>query len=263
MGIVSAQAAEQDQNVALFVPLSSLPLPEEKVKRLAQAVDGGRVIDLLFHLPERYQDRRNTTAREGEVATLPVRIQRVCAPRGSSQPWVVQCDSPAGALDLIYFGRQRWLGAWLERHFPQGAERRVSGKMKLFRDRWQMDAPDYVSPPDTIPDVQPIWPLVKGLGQKDVAKAMTAALGTLPLLPEWHGGALMDRRRWPSFDEALCLLQAPADPPEDTPRDRLAYDELLAGQVAIGLVRRPGPRPPPRRRVGGGTPRHAAHPASG
>ncbi|RKK04922.1 ATP-dependent DNA helicase RecG [Pseudoroseomonas wenyumeiae] len=263
MGIVSAQAAEQDQNMALFAPLSSLPLPEEKVKRLAQAVEGGRVIDLLFHLPERYQDRRNSNPREGEVATLPVRAHRVCPPRGPSQPWVVQCESPAGALDLIYFGRQRWLGAWLERHFPEGAERRVSGKMKLFRDRWQMDAPDYISPPDVIPGVQPVWPLVKGLGQKDVAKGMTAALGSLPVLPEWHGGALMDRRRWPSFDEALCLLQAPSEPPEDTPRDRLAYDELLAGQIAIGLVRRTVMRRPGRRLVGDGHLRQAALAAFG
>ncbi|MBO1075303.1 ATP-dependent DNA helicase RecG [Roseomonas marmotae] len=258
MGIVSAQVAEQDRNFVLFAPLSSLPLPEEKVKRLAQAVEGERLLDLLFHLPERYQDRRSAQAREGEVATLPVRIHRVCAPRGLSQPWVVQCDSRAGALDLIYFGRQRWLGPWLERHYPEGSERRVSGKLKLFRDRWQMDAPDYVSPPDTIPEVQPVWPLVKGLGQKDVAKGMAAALEQLPGLPEWHDAPLLARRRWPSFDLALQLLQAPAELPEEAPGDRLAYDELLAGQLAIGLVRRTVMRRPGRRLLGDG---HLRRPA--
>lgn len=263
MGIVSARVAEQDQNMALFAPLSSLPLPAEKGKRLAQAVDGGRVLDLLFHLPERYQDRRSALAREGEVATLTVRVHRLAAPRSSSQPWVVQCDSPAGALDLIYFGRQNWMGAWLARTFPEGAERRVSGKMKLFRDRWQMDAPDYVSPPDIIPEIQPVWPLVKGLGQKDVAKAMATALDTVPPLPEWQDPALLARRHWPPFDEALRLLQSPAEPPEDAPRDRLAYDELLAGQLAIGLVRRTVMRRPGRRLTGDGQLRQAALAAFG
>ncbi|MDB5370730.1 MAG: ATP-dependent helicase RecG [Roseomonas sp.] len=263
MGIVSAQAAEQDRNVALFAPLASLPLPEEKLKRLAQAVGGARVLDLLFQLPERYQDRRSAQAREGEIATLPVRVQRLAVPKGPSQPWVVQCDSPAGALDLIYFGRQRWLGAWLERHFPEGAARRVSGKMKLFRDRWQMDAPDYVEPPDSIPAIQPVWPLVKGLGQKDVARAMVAALDALPALPEWHDGPLLARRRWPPFGVALHALQAPAQLPEDEPRDRLAYDELLAGQLAIGLVRRTVMRRPGRRLLGDGHLRRAALDAFG
>jgi ATP-dependent DNA helicase RecG len=249
--------------MALFAPLSSLPLPEEKVKRLAQAVEGQRLLDLLFQLPERYQDRRSSQPREGEIATLPVRPHRIAGPRGPSQPWVVQCDSPAGAVDLIYFGRQRWLGAWLERHFPEGAERRVSGRTRLFRDRWQMDAPEYVSPPDEIPAIQPVWPLVKGLGQKDVAKAMGVALGQLPVLPEWNDGPLVARRRWPRFDEALHSLQAPTELPEDTPRDRLAYDELLAGQLAIGLVRRTVMRRPGRPLLGDGRLRRAALAAFG
>jgi ATP-dependent DNA helicase RecG len=248
----------------LFAPLASLPLPEEKVKRLAQAVGGHRVLDLLFQLPERYQDRRSAVAREGEIATLPVRVDRISEPRGPSQPWVVHCDSPAcGAVDLIYFGRQKWLGAWLERHFPDGADRRVSGKMKLFRDRWQMDAPEYVEPPDVIPAIQPVWPLVRGLGQRDVAKAMAAALEALPPLPEWHDGPLLARRRWPPFAEALHDLQSPAALPADEPRDRLAYDELLAGQLAIALVRRIVMRRPGRRLLGDGHLRQAALAAFG
>ncbi len=249
--------------MALFAPLSSLPLTAEKVKRLAQAVEGDRVLDLLFHLPERYQDRRSAHPREGEVATLTVHVHRVSPPRGAAQPWVVQCDSSAGLVDLIYFARQKWMGAWLERTFPEGAERRVSGKMKLFRDRWQMEAPDYVSPPDIIPEIQPVWPLVKGLGQKDVAKAMAAALAALPNLPEWQEAGLLARRHWPPFTEAIQDVQAPGGPPEDAPRDRLAYDELLAGQLAIGLVRRTVMHRPGRRLTGDGHLRRAALAAFG
>ncbi|MBO1079526.1 ATP-dependent DNA helicase RecG [Roseomonas haemaphysalidis] len=263
MGIVSAQEAEQDRNLGLFAPLSTLPLPEEKAKRLAQAVGGTRLLDLLFQVPERYQDRRSGTPREGEIATLTLHPQRVAGPRGPSQPWVVHCDSRDGAVDLIYFGRQKWLGASLERLFPPGAARRVSGRMRLFRDRWQMDAPDYVAPPDEIPPIQPVWPLVRGLGQKDVFKAMTAALAALPHLPEWNNGPLVERRRWPRFDDALRALQAPAELPEDTPRDRLAYDELLAGQLAIGLVRRTVMRRPGRPLRGDGRLRQAALAAFG
>lgn len=238
MGIVSARETDLDRAAPLFAPLDSLPVPEEKRKRLAALVEGGRVMDLLFHLPERYQDRRNTQPREGEIATLPVRVLGVTPPGSPVQPWAVRCDSEDGPIDLIYFGRRSWLGAWLGRTYPEGAPRRVSGRVKRYRDRWQMDAPDFVEPPDAIPELQPIWPLAKGLGQRDVGRAMAEALALLPELPEWQDATLLARRRWPGFGAALHAIQAPDALPEDAPRDRLAYDELLAGQLAVGLVRR-------------------------
>jgi len=252
-----------DRAAPLLAPLDSLALPEEKRKRLGQAIDGGRVMDLLFHLPERYQDRRASTPREGEIVTLPVRVMQVAAPRTPTQPWVVCCDAQPGPVDLIYFGRRSWLGAWLGRTYPEGATRRVSGRVKRYRDRWQMDAPDFVEPPDSIPDIQPIWPLVKGLGQRDVGRAMAMALDLLRDLPEWQDGPLMARRRWPSFAEALRLIQAPEAVPEDPPRDRLAYDELLAGQLAVGLVRRTVLQRPGRSLRGDGALRRAALAAFG
>ncbi|PHK96627.1 ATP-dependent DNA helicase RecG [Pseudoroseomonas rhizosphaerae] len=263
MGIVSAQEAEMDLLAPLLAPLGSLPMPEEKRKRLGQAVEGGRVLDLLLHLPERYQDRRAATPQEGEVATLPVRVVQTQPPRSPTQPWSVCCDSAAGPVDLIYFGRRSWLGAWLGRTYPEGAARRVSGRMKRFRDRWQMDAPDFVEPPDRIPEIQPVWPLVKGLGQRDVGRAMAAALELLPELPEWQDRTLLARRRWPGFRAALHALQAPGAVPDDTPRDRLAYDELLAGQLAVGLVRRTVLQRPGRALRGDGRLRDAALAAFG
>ncbi|MXP63874.1 ATP-dependent DNA helicase RecG [Roseomonas sp. M0104] len=263
MGIMSAQEAEPDGAAPLLAPLASLPLPEEKRKRLLQAMEGERVLDLLFHLPERYQDRRATTPREGEIATLTVQVLHVTPPRTPAQPWVVCCDAQAGLVDLIYFGRKSWLGAWLARTFPEGAVRRVSGRMKRFRDRWQMDAPDFVDPPDAIPGIQPVWPLTRGLGQRDVGRAMALALGALHEMPEWQDRALLARRQWPSFAAALRAIQAPEAVPEDPPRDRLAYDELLAGQIAVGLVRRTVLQRPGRALTGDGHLRRAALAAFG
>jgi ATP-dependent DNA helicase RecG len=67
---------------------------------------------------------------------------------------------------------------------------------------------------------------------------MGGALARLPALPEWQDAAHLRRRRWPGFGEGLRALQAPDAVPAPEATDRLAYDELLAGQIAIGLVRR-------------------------
>jgi ATP-dependent DNA helicase RecG len=60
-------------------------------------------------------------------------------------------------------------------------------------------------------------------------------------LPEWQDAAWLARNRSPSFAIALRAVhrpQAPADlAPDGAPWSRLAYDELLAGQLALALLR--------------------------
>jgi ATP-dependent DNA helicase RecG len=86
--------------------------------------------------------------------------------------------------------------------------------------------------------VEPVWPLTAGLHPWHLRRPLAEALDRVPELPEWHDPALLRRERWPGFAQALRALHAPAAPPGPGPRRRLAYDELLAGQVALALVRR-------------------------
>jgi ATP-dependent DNA helicase RecG len=258
--------AQPDHLLPLLSPIDSLPEAAGKARHLADAA-GPRVLDLLFHLPERYVDRKRVTrladAADGDVATVPLLVEAVAAPRNPSQPWVVKCLSERSMLDLVYFLRARWVGPWLHRTFPEGAARTVSGRVRRYGPRWQMDAPEFVSPPDIIPAIQPVWPLVKGLGPRDVQKAMGAALARLPSMPEWQDPAHLRRRRWPGFAEALRSLQSPETVPPSEATDRLAYDELLAGQIAIGLVRRAVLERPGRSLQGDGALRQRALAAFG
>ena len=100
---------------------------------------------------------------------------------------------------------------------------------------------------DRLPAIEPVWRLTAGLWPRQVGNAMRDALLRLPEFPEWHDPALLRREKWPPFADALRAVQAPGEPPEARLRARLAYDELLAGQVALGVVRgrvraRPGRR---------------------
>jgi len=251
---------------ALLAPLESLPEAAGKARQLAAAA-GPRVLDLLLHLPERYVDRGRITrlmdATDGDVVTVPLLVESVQAPGNPSRPWVVKGTSERSMIDLVYFLRARWVGPWLHRAYPEGAPRTVSGRVRRYGARWQMDAPDFVSPPDQIPLIQPVWPLVRGLGPRDVGKAMNAALARLPAMGEWQDAAHLRRRRWPGFVEALRALQAPDAVPPPGATDRLAYDELLAGQLAIGLVRRAVLDRPGRALTGDGVLRELALAAFG
>jgi ATP-dependent DNA helicase RecG len=229
-----------DPLAPLFAPLTSLRGIGPAVAGLiARAAGGDRVIDLLFHMPESYLDRsaRPTirNAKPGSVATLAVEVVRHERPATSRQPWRIVVKDETGVAELVFFKFTR------EAQTPPGAKLLVSGKLDVFNGRLSIAHPDHLVPvdqADRIPAIEPVWPLTGGLWPRQIAAGLAQALEFLPDFPEWHTESLLKRERWPSFGDALRGVQMPATgAPERRFRARLAYDELLAGQVAMAVIR--------------------------
>jgi len=236
---------QPDPLAPLFVPLTTLRGVGPAVAALiAKATGGDRVIDLLFHLPESYTDRRArptiAQAQPGIVATLSVEVVRHEPPANPRQPWRVVVKDASGVADLVFFVAHEKIAAKRQEQMPPGAKLLVSGKLEAFNGRITVPHPEHVLPlamSDRLPAIEPVWRLTAGLWPRQVAAAMNHALARLPEFPEWHDPALLRREKWPPFADALRILQTPSEPPSERSRIRLAYDELLAGQVALGVVR--------------------------
>ena len=107
-----------------------------------------------------------------------------------------------------------------------------------------MTHPDHVVPLDqreSILRVEPVYGLTTGLTQRPMQKAIAAAVERAPELPEWQDAAYLARNRWADWKSSLAQAHAPAEESDLSPmhpaRARLAFDELLASQLAIALVR--------------------------
>jgi ATP-dependent DNA helicase RecG len=229
-----------DPLASLFAPLTSLRGIGPAVAALiARAAGGNRVIDLLFHMPESYLDRsaRPTihTAKAGTVATLAVEVVRHERPSTSRQPWRIIVKDDTGIAELVFFRFTR------ESQVPPGAKLLVSGKLDSFNGRLSIPHPDHMVPieqADRIPVIEPVWPLTAGLWPRQIATGLAHAFDLLPDFPEWQDPALLKREKWLSFGESLRTVQTPTTgEPNPRLRARLAYDELLAGQVAQALIR--------------------------
>ena len=237
----------------LFAPVRSLtgvgPRMEallKKALRLPPGVTEPRVIDLLWHAPSGVVDRRAepsvASAVPGTIVTLKLRVLKHRAPpRGSKAPYKVACEDDTGRLDLVFFRAER---AFVERQLPEGEVRYVSGRIEVFSDRLQMAHPDYIVPEaarDDLPALEPVYPLTAGLSGKVLLKIVRQAVDRLAALPEWQEAAWLAARGYGDFGSAVRLLHRPADPGDVSagglPRQRLAYDELLANQLALALVR--------------------------
>ncbi|AVO44886.1 ATP-dependent DNA helicase RecG [Phreatobacter cathodiphilus] len=222
-----------------------------------------RVVDLLFHLPSGLIDRRSrptlAEAVPGAIVTLAVLVERHRpAPPGKSRaPYKVLVSDETGDLTLVWFNAHR---SRIEQMCPVGETRIVSGRIELFDGMRQMVHPDRVLAPEqaaTMPMMEPVYPLTEGLGSGHVRRAAEAALARLPVLPEWLEPRHLAREGWPDFAAALKRMHQPESPedfaPDGPARSRLAYDELLANQLALGLVRANLKRPAGRRNVGDGS----------
>jgi ATP-dependent DNA helicase RecG len=256
----------------LFSPVSGLPGVGPKISELfvkllgRETPDDCRVIDLLFHAPHSLIDRRNqpgiARAPQGAIVTITARVDRHQAPpRGNRNvPYRVFLHDETGELTLVFFRGQ---AAWLEKQLPIDEEVTVSGKVDWFNGRASMVHPDYIvkaSDAENLPLVEPIYPLTAGLSPKTLRKIIEAALPRMPELPEWIDLALAQKQGLPSIRDSFHMLHEPRDTSDIDPRTpsrrRLAYDEFLAGQLSLALVRQ-------RLRKVAGQPVHATGDISG
>jgi ATP-dependent DNA helicase RecG len=229
----------------LFAETRTLPGVGPKLEKLIASVAGTRLIDLVFDLPVSLIDRSYRPnlkdGQEERIATIEVTVQSHQPSRGPRWPYKVRCADDTAFIELVFF---RAKGDYLARILPVGAKRIVSGRIERFRDGLQMVHPDHIVGPEDVEDftlMEPVYRLTEGLPLKSLAKAMRGALATVPELPEWLDKNFLRARGWPAFRDAVFAVHSPESEadlsPESPARLRLAYDELLANQLALMLIR--------------------------
>ncbi len=229
----------------LFAEIRTLAGVGPKLEKLIRKVAGPRLVDLVFDLPVGVVDRsyrpKLAAAEAGRIATVEVTVLDHLAPRVKSQPYKVRVSDETAVMELVYF---RAKADYLNDILPLGAKRILSGRIEKFKDRLQMAHPDYVVAPDeiaTFPLHEPVHALTEGLTARPMAKAVRGALEKVPPMPEWQDPAFVKQRKFDAFNAALIAAHNPLHDddlsPQTAARQRLAYDELLANQLALLLIR--------------------------
>jgi ATP-dependent DNA helicase RecG len=227
----------------LFSSVSTLKGVGPRVAPLVEKLAGPIVRDVLFTTPVGLIRRSVTTvdqAIEGQVHTFVVTVDAHQPPSRLGQPWKIRAWDGTGFLTLVWF---KGHGPHLERQHPKGERRAVSGKVErpdVYASELQIAHPDYIVAEERagdIPEVETVYPATAGLPSRTFRKFALEALERAPELPEWQDAAWREREKLPGWREALAAVHAPnseADlSPLARPRRRLAYDELLAHQLAL------------------------------
>jgi len=229
----------------LFAEIRTLAGVGPKLEKLIARVAGPLLRDLVLDLPVGVIDRsyrpKLAQAETGRIATVEVNVLDHLPPRVKSQPYRVRVSDDSAMMELVFFHAKP---DWMLQSLPPGSRRVISGRIERFKEKLQMAHPDHMVAPEeaaNLPQHEAVYGLTEGLPAKSMARAMRGALEKLPPLPEWQDDAFRKVRKFDSFGAALTQAHAPVHDSDLSPltpaRQRLAYDEFLANQLALTLIR--------------------------
>lgn len=235
-----------EQLFPLFAGLETLDGVGPKTAQLLGQLGVTTPRDLLFSLPYAVVDRRRRDTIRGAdlpvTLTVEVTVGAHRPPRSRGGAYRISVEDSQADFQLVFFHAR---ADYLNRILPVGAKRIVSGKLEFFDGMAQMVHPDHMLPvaeAGEIPDFEPVYHLTQGVTQKTLFKAVQGALQRAPVLAEWIDPAHKARESWPDWTDAVRAAHTPTRlddlSPSAPPRERLAYDELMAHQLTLALARR-------------------------
>jgi ATP-dependent DNA helicase RecG len=223
---------------SLFAEVEVLKGVGPQVAKTLKRLDLTRVVDVLYHLPtgaiERIQAPAASAALLGRNVILeltPFETRESRSGRGPTR--IFASDSDGNAISLIYFNNP----GWAKRQLPMGQKRIVSGKLEAYGDEWQIIHPEVAEPGNAPAPAlrEPVYPLTEGLTNRRMGELAREALERAPELAEWIEPSQFAKEGWKPWRPSLA--QAHHEPGSASARERLAYDEIFANQLALLLLR--------------------------
>ncbi len=231
---------------SLFSSIDSLKGVGTKYRKLIKNLCGDKVIDVLFHLPYNVVDRTYTSylsnAINNKIWTGVVTITEHIPPQTKKHPYKVYCTDGTNELVLIFFKVYK---DSIEKNYPIGEKKAISGKLEYFNGMWQMTHPDFALPENRINEIlclEAVYPLTAGITNKMMVKVIKDALYRLPNMEEWLSKDSFNNLEYISFNDAIKKIHLPKTQedllPNSVARRRLAYDEILSNQLALAFIRK-------------------------
>ena len=226
----------------LLSDLSSLKGIGIKTKNLLKKKKINNIFDILWKLPKSYTDRSLSSKikdlKIDEIQTITITPLKYLFPRIRNLPNRVLCKDDTGEIDCIFFNSYE---GYIKKILPIGKEVTISGKIKYFRNRYQLTNPKYVSEDSSIiKQKHNSYSLTEGISEKVYNKIISQIINNLPKINEWHSKEILKKFDNLSWNDSIKKLHRPENigKYKENFYQRLAFDEIFSTFLVNSEIRR-------------------------
>ena len=226
----------------LLSDLSSLKGVGLKTTNLLKKKKINNIFDLLWKLPKSYTDRSLSSKiidlKIDEIQTVTIIPQKYFFPRVKNLPNRVLCKDETGEIDCVFFNSYE---GYIKKILPIGKEITVSGRIKYFRNKYQLTNPKYISEDSSlIKQKHNNYSLTEGISEKVYNKIIFQIIKNLPKIDEWHSKDILKKFDNLSWNDSIEELHKPENIGKFKANfyQRLAFDEIFSTFLVNSEIRK-------------------------
>ena len=226
----------------LLSDLTQLHGVGKKTMQILKKKKINNIFDLLWRLPKAYTDRRLACKinelHVGKIQTIKIVPIKYNFPRIRNLPNRVNCQDETGKIDCIFFNSYE---GYVKKILPLNEEITISGKISLFRNKYQITNPTYVSKDSSLIEaIHSKYSLTEGITEKVYNKIISQILKNLPILNEWHNPQILKKFNNETWNDAIIKLHDPINIANYKSNfyKRLAFDEILSSFLVNSEIRK-------------------------
>ena len=200
------------------------------------------IFDLLWKLPKTYTDRSLSSKikdlRIGENHTITITPQKYNFPRVRNLPNRVLCNDETGEIECVFFNSYE---GYIRKILPLGKQITISGKIGIFKNKYQLANPKYVSEDSSlIKQKHNNYSLTEGISEKIYNKIINQIINDLPILSEWHPKKILNKFNNISWNDSIKELHKPENIGKNKKNfyQRLAFDEIFSTFLVNSEIRK-------------------------
>ncbi|MDC3022545.1 ATP-dependent DNA helicase RecG [Candidatus Pelagibacter sp.] len=226
----------------LLSDLSALKGVGVKTTNLLRRKKINTIFDLLWKLPKSYTDRSLSSKikdlKIDEVQTITIIPQKYSFPRVRNLPNRVLCKDETGEIDCVFFNSYE---GYIKKILPIGKEVTISGKIKYFRNKYQLTNPKYISEDSSIiKQKHNSYSLTEGISEKVYNKIILQIIQNLPEIDEWHSKNILKKFNYIGWNDSIKKLHRPENIGKfkENFYQRLAFDEIFSTFLVNSEIRK-------------------------
>ena len=226
----------------LLSDLGSLKGVGVKTTNLLKKKKINNIFDLLWKLPKSYTDRSLSSKikdlKIDETQTITIIPQKYSFPRIRNLPNRVLCKDETGEIDCVFFNSYE---GYIKKILPIGKKITISGKIKFFKNKYQLTNPKYVSEDSSlIKKKHNSYSLTEGISEKVYNKIILQIMNNLPKIDEWHSKDILKKFNYVSWNDSIKKLHKPENIGKfkENFYQRLAFDEIFSTFLVNSEIRR-------------------------